>query len=320
MANGDLYPNIEPYDHGMLAVRDGNELYWEVCGNPRGKPAVVLHGGPGSGCSTGQRRYFDPAAYRIVLFDQRQCGRSTPHASDPATDLSTNTTEHLIADIERLREHLGIERWLVWGGSWGATLALAYAERHPQRVSEILLVAVTNTRHSEIEWLYYGAGAFFPEQWERFRDAVPEANRAGDLVEAYRRLLEDPDPAVRLKAANDWCDWEWALVSIDPGAKPEPRRLTPEFRLAAARIITHYFSHDAWLEDGILLREAGKLAGIPGVMVHGRFDVGSPLITAWQMAKAWPDAELVVVNEAGHSASDPGMSESIVAALDRFAD
>lgn len=174
MANCELYPNIEPNEHGMLAVGDGNELYWEVRGNPQGKPAVVLHGGPGSGCSASQRRYFDPAAYRIVLFDQRQCGRSTPHASDPAMDLSTNTTDHLIADIERLREHLGIERWLVWGGSWGATLALAYAERHPQHVSEIVLVAVTNTRHSEIQWLYTGVGALFPEQWERFRDASPK--------------------------------------------------------------------------------------------------------------------------------------------------
>lgn len=315
----ELYPKIEPYDHGMLDVGDGNLVYWETCGNPHGKPAVVLHGGPGSGCSTGVRRFFDPSAYRTVLFDQRGCGRSTPHASDPRTDLSVNTTEHLLADIEGLRQHLGIDRWLVFGGSWGSTLGLAYAERNPQRVTAIVLVGVTTTRRSEIDWLYRGVAPLFPAQWARFRAGAPTAERDGDLVEAYYRLLRDPDPEVRAKAARDWCEWESALVAVDPDAKPEPRRLQPAFQMAFARIVTHYFRHNAWLEDGILLRNAGALTGIPGVMVQGRLDLGGPLVTAWELAQAWPDGELVVVSGAGHSSGDPGMSEAVIAATDRFA-
>jgi proline iminopeptidase len=304
----------------MLEVGDGNHVYWEVCGNPDGKPAVVLHGGPGSGCSTGMRRYFDPRAYRIVLFDQRGCGRSTPHASDPATDLTVNTTRHLIADIELLRQHLGVDRWLVFGGSWGSTLGLAYAQRHPHRVSEIVLIGVTTTRRSEIDWLYREVAPLFPEQWARFRAGVPAAERDGDLVEAYHRRLHSPDPAVRAKAAKDWCDWESALVSIDPDARREPRRLQPAFQLAFARIVTHYFRHNAWLEDGILLRQAVSLAGIPGVMIQGRLDLAGPLVTAWELAQAWPGGELVIVNGAGHSSTDPGMSEAVVAATGRFAE
>ena len=315
----ELYPEIEPYDHGMLDVGDGNFVYWEVCGNPDGKPAVVLHGGPGSGCSTRARRYFDPSAYRIVLFDQRSCGRSTPHASDPATDLSVNTTKHLLADIELLRRHLGIDRWLVFGGSWGSTLGLAHAERHPQRASEIILFGVGTTRRSEIDWLYRGVAPLFPEQWSRFRTGVPAGERDGDLIEAYHRLLNDPDPAVCAKAAKDWCDWESALLSVDPDVKPDPERLQPAFQVAFARIVTHYFRHNAWLDDGILLREAASLAGTPGVMIHGRLDLEAPLVTAWELAQAWPDGELVIVSGAGHSYTDPGMSGALVAATDRFA-
>lgn len=314
-----LYPEIEPYDHGMLEVGNGNLMYWEVCGNPKGKPAVVLHGGPGSGCSTDVRRYFDPGAYRIVLFDQRGCGRSTPHASDPSTDLSANTTEHLLADIERLRQHLGIDRWLLFGSSWGSTLGLAYAERNPHRVTEIVLAGVTTTRRSEIEWLYRGVAPLFPEQWARFRAGVPPLEGDGDLVEAYHRLLQNPDPDIHLKAAKDWCEWESALVSVDPDAKPDPRRSQPTFQLAFARIVTHYFRNAAWLEDGILLRQAGSLAGISGIMVHGRLDLGSPLVTAWELAQVWPDGELVIVVGAGHASTDPGMSEALIAGTDRFA-
>ena len=314
-----LYPEIEPYAHGMLDVGDRNRVYWEICGNPSGKPAVVFHGGPGSGCSTETRRYFDPTAYRVVLFDQRGCGRSTPHASDPATNLSVNTTEHLLNDSERLRDHLSIDRWLLFGGSWGSTLALAYAERHPHRVTEIVLAAVTTTRRAEIDWLYRGVAPLFPAQWARFRAGVPAAERDGDLVAAYYRLLQDPDPAIRTKAAQDWCAWEAALVSVDPDAAPETRRLQPAFQLAFARIVTHYFHHSAWLEDGVLLRRASTLARIPGILVHGRLDLGSPLVTAWELAQAWPSSELVVVGGAGHSSTDPGMSEALVAATDRFA-
>jgi len=231
-----LYPEIEPYDHGMLDVGDGNLVYWEVCGNPQGKPAVVLHGGPGSGCSTGVRRYFDPQAYRIILFDQRGCGRSTPHASDLRTDLSVNTTAHLLADMEQLRQHLGTDQWLLFGGSWGSTLGLAYAERHPQRVTAMVLGSVTTTRRAEIDWLYRGVAPLFPAQWARFRAGVPPAERDGDLVAAYHRLLQDLDPAIHMQAAQDWCAWESALVSVDPEAKPDPQRLQPAFQLAFAHI------------------------------------------------------------------------------------
>ncbi len=223
----DCYPEIEPYEHGMLDVGDGQRVYWEVCGNPDGKPAVALHGGPGSGCTPGYRRNFDPDAYRIVLFDQRGAGRSTPHASDPATGLAVNTTHHLIADIELLREHLGIQRWLVWGASWGATLALAYAQRHPQRVSEIVLASVTMTRPADIQWLYHGVGRFFPAEWARFRAGVPEADRDGDLVAAYHHLLNNADPEVREQAARDWMNWEDAVVSLEEGHQPHPRYRAP---------------------------------------------------------------------------------------------
>lgn len=314
-----LHASIEPYDRGLLDVGGGNRIYWEVSGNPRGKPAVVLHGGPGSGSSSAVRRFFDPEAYRVVLFDQRGCGRSTPHASDERADLAANTTWHLLADIELLRRHLVIDRWLVFGGSWGSTLGLAYAERSPQRVSEIVLVGVTTTRRSEIDWLYRGVAPLFPEQWRRFRAGVPESARDGDLVEAYHRLLHDPDPAVRAGAARDWHDWEAALLSADPKARPPSQWSQPEYRMARARIVTHYFRHAAWLEEGALLRDAGALAGIPGVMVQGRLDLAAPLVTAWELDQAWAEGELVIVRGAGHSPADRGMSEAITAATDRFA-
>ena len=313
----ELYPSIEPYEHGMLDVGDGQRLYWEICGSPTGKPAVVLHGGPGSGCTPGLRRFWDPTAYRIVLFDQRGSGRSVPHASDPAVDLTTNTMPQLIADIERLREHLNLERWLVWGGSWGTTLALAYAERYPERVSEVVLVSVTMTRPGDIHWLYIGVGRFFPEEWARFRDGVPVDARKGDLVAAYYRLLNHPDLAVRQKAARDWCEWENAVTSLEPGYKRNARYDDPRFRMAFARIVTHYFHHRAWLEDGVLLREAHRLAGIPGVLIHGRLDLGSPAITAWELALAWPDAELEFVGT-GHTGGDE-MNGRLIAATNRFA-
>jgi proline iminopeptidase len=313
----ERYPEIEPYEHEMLDVGDDQRLYWEVCGNRNGKPALVLHGGPGSGCTPGLRRYFDPGAYRIVLFDQRGSGRSVPHASDPSVDLSSNTTHNLIRDIELLREVVGVERWLVWGISWGATLALAYAESHPQRVTEIVLGSVTMTRPADIHWLYHGVGRFLPEEWACFRDGVPEPERDGDLVAAYYRLLNDPLQVVREKAARDWCDWEDAVVSLGPGHQRNPRYDDARFRMAFARIVTHYFHHHAWLEDGVLLRDAHRLAGIPGALVHGRLDIGSPSITAWELAQAWPDAELRLV-ATGHTGGDD-MTECLVAATDRFA-
>ena len=314
-----LYPEIEPYQHGLLDVGDGNRVYWEACGNPSGKPVVVLHGGPGSGCTAGMRRFFDPRAYRVVLFDQRGCGRSTPHASEFSTNLSVNTTAHLLQDIEQLRAHLGIEKWLVYGGSWGSTLALAYAESNPSRATEIVLVGVTMTRRAEIDWLYRGIAPLFPEQWERFRAGVPASERDGDLVAAYYRLLQNPDPVVRARAAQDWHDWEAASLSTDPRAAPPPAWSDPRFRMARARIVTHYFHHNAWLEDGILLGKAGSLADIAGIMIHGRRDLAAPLVTACELKRAWKNADLVVVSEAGHSWSDPGMTEALLAATDRFA-
>jgi proline iminopeptidase len=311
------YPEIEPFEQGMLGVGDGQHVYWEVCGDPNGKAAVVLHGGPGSGCTPRLRRYFDPGAYRIVLFDQRGAGRSVPHASDPTVDLSSNTTSHLIADIELLREHMGVEHWLVFGSSWGATLALAYAEQNPRRVTDVVLASVTMTRPADIHWLYHGVGRFFPREWARFRDGVPASERDGDLVPAYYRLLNDPDPAVRDKAARDWCDWEDAVVSLEPGYEPNPRYEDPRFRMAFARIVTHYFHHHAWLEDGILLRDASRLAGIPGVLVHGQLDLGSPAITAWELAQAWDGAELHLVGT-GHTGGEE-MEDHLVAATNGFA-
>lgn len=313
----ELHPRIEPYEHGMLDVGDGNHLYWETCGNPAGKPAVVLHGGPGSGATPAWRRLFDPAAYRIVLLDQRGCGRSTPDVGDPETSLAANTTAHLIADVELLRRRLGIDKWLVLGGSWGATLGLAYAERHPERVSEIVLFSVTNTTRREVEWITRDMGRIFPEEWAGFRDAVPEPERDGSLVDAYARMLADPDPAVRELAAREWCRWEDVHVATVPGAKPNPRYQDPLFRLRFARLVTHYWRHAAFLEDGALLRDAGKLAGIPGVLVHGRLDISGPVDTAWRLAQAWPDAELVLLGEDGHGLSTDA-EQAVLAATDRF--
>ncbi|MBB6348131.1 prolyl aminopeptidase [Nonomuraea muscovyensis] len=314
-----MFPPIEPYDHGHLDTGDGHLVYWEVCGNPEGKPALVVHGGPGSGCGPGSRRRFDPERYRIILFDQRNCGRSLPHASDPAADLSTNTTHHLIADMERLREHLGVDTWLLYGGSWGSTLMLAYAETHPERVSEMVITGVTMTRRSEIDWLYRGVGRFFPEQWQRFREGVPEADRDGDLLAAYARLVSDPDPAVREKATHDWLAWEDAVISLEVNGTPNAYSDRPDAsRLAFVRICSHYFSNAAWLEEGVLLRDAHRLAGIPGVLIHGRFDLGGPLENAWQLAQAWPDARLVVVPDSGHTGSET-MHKEIAAALAEFA-
>ncbi|MCH6160722.1 prolyl aminopeptidase [Streptomyces marispadix] len=318
-----LHPPIEPYDHGMLDVGDGNRIYWEVCGNPDGKPALVVHGGPGSGCGTVARRRFDPDRYKVVLFDQRQCGRSTPHAADPSTDLTSNTTGHLVADMELLRRHLDIERWLLFGGSWGSTLILAYAQRHPDRVSEIVIPAVTTTRRSEIDWLYRGARLFFPEEWRRFRDAVPEAGRDAtlpDVLAAYAERMADLDPAVRAEAAHEWCRWEDTVLSMEtPSDAEKPFSDRPDAaRHALVRIAAHYFSNGAWLEEGALIREAGRLANIPAVLIHGRFDMGGPLATAWELARAWPGARLVVVEDAGHLGSD-AMSAEIRTALDEFA-
>ena len=314
-----LFPAIEPYAQGLLPVSDGNRIYWETCGNPDGKPALVLHGGPGSGHSTGQRRLFDPEAYRVVQFDQRGCGRSTPHASALETDLKNNTTWKLVEDIESLREHLGIERWLVLGGSWGSTLALAYAELHAARVTELILFGVTTGRHSEFNWLFRGGVAgLFPEQWERLRTAVPVGDRGGDLVEVYHRLLHDPNPETRQRAAFEWCLWESATPEWPPATGLSPRFEDPDYAMAFARLVTHYVRHNTWLDDGALLRGADTLAGIPGVMVNGRFDFQAPIGNAWELSRVWPQAELTVVDNAGHAANQ-AIALELVRATGRFA-
>lgn len=316
-----LYPRIEPHTGGMLDVGDGHRIWWEESGNPAGKPALLMHGGPGGAPWTGARRWFDPERYRIVGFDQRMAGRSTPSASEPMRPLAANTTHHLIDDIERLRTHLGIDRWLVCGASWGVTLGLAYAQRFPERVTEMVLVSITMTRPGDIRWLYHDAGRFFPAEWRRFRDGAAAAGGAvgdTDLVAAYHHLLhEHPDASVRERAARDWCDWEDAVVSLEEGWTPNPRYQDAAFRMAFARIVTHYFHHAAWLDDGELLRNAGRLSGIPGVLVHGRLDISGPPDVAWLLAEAWPGSELHLVRT-GHVGGDP-MTAPVIDATDRFA-
>lgn len=310
-------PPVEPYDSGMLPTEDGQRIYWETVGNQDGVPGLYLHGGPGSGCSARARTVFDRSAYRVVLFDQRGCGRSRPSASDPATVLDTNTTAHQIEDIERLREHLGVERWVVYGVSWGVTLGLAYAQKHPARVVGMVLAAVTAGRRREIDWVTRDMGRVFPREWERFRDAVPEAERAGSLSAAYARLLADPDAGVREAAARSWCMWEDTHVSLMPGWEPDPRFEDPAFRFLFARLVTHYWSNDCFLTGGEeVLSNMPALAGIPAVLLHGRYDVSSPLDTAWSLHRAWPASELIVLGDAGHGGS--GFAEARAAALERF--
>ena len=292
---------------------------WETCGNPDGKPAVVLHGGPGSGCTDWHRRLFDPAAYRVVLLDQRGCGRSTPHAGRDDAGLDANTTWHLIADIETLREQLRIERWLVWGGSWGSVLGLAYAQRHPQRVTEMVLWGIGTARRSEEDWLFRGGlSMFFPREWQRLVDELPEHER-DDAVAGYRRLLADDDPAVRRRAADAWCLWESATPDWPPRSGLASRFADPDYAMAFSRLVTHYAHHHLWIEDGGLLRGMDALAGVPAALVQGRFDLQGPLASAWALHQAWPGSELVVVENAGHSPGGPAMRAALIAASDRFA-
>ena len=314
----DLYPPTSPYDTGFLDTGDGNRIYYEQLGNPAGKPALNVHGGPGAGAPRKPTQAWDPDSYRVIRFDQRNCGRSTPHASDPAADMSLNTTQHLIEDMERLREHLHIDRWLLNGASWGVTLILAYAQQHPDRVSAIIVPAVTMCRRSELDWLYRGAGRFYPEAWDRFRDAVPEDERDGDLLAAYSRLMENPDRAVRAKAAAEWLAWEDAVVSGEPNGTPgmySDREVDDQ--IAFVRICSHFFSNGVWLAEDQLLHNADKLAGIPGVLVHGRHDMGCPVQTAWELAKAWPDARLHIIEDSGHGGSDT-MSQTTRTAIEEF--
>ncbi|OZF46075.1 prolyl aminopeptidase [Rhodococcus sp. 14-2470-1b] len=340
----DLYPAIEPYASGHLDVGDGQQIYWETSGNPDGLPVLFVHGGPGGGTGPAQRRYFDPEQYRIVLFDQRGCGKSRPHIADRSgaggttpgwdrsgaggttqgwdmrVDWAVNTTGKLVGDIEKLRAHLGVDTWLVFGGSWGSTLSLVYAQTHRDRVTGLILRGIFLLRRSEIDWYYNGgAGHLFPEQWEKFLAPVPEAERHSDLVEVYHRLLNSDDRDVATAAAIAWSSWEAATSYLLPRPEQIASNEDPRFALAFAGIENHYFRNDGFLRENQLLEDAHLLAGIPGVIVQGRYDVVCPATSAWALHRAWPDAELTIVDDAGHSASEPGIIHHLVEATDRFA-
>ncbi|HVI04291.1 MAG TPA: prolyl aminopeptidase [Enhygromyxa sp.] len=310
----DFYPEIEPYQTGMLRVSDLHTIYWEVSGNPEGKPVVFVHGGPGGGTDPKQRRFFDPKAYRIVLFDQRGCGQSTPHAC-----LEANTTWDLVADMEALREHLGIARWQVFGGSWGSTLALAYAERHPERVTELVLRGIFMLRRKELEWFYQsGASAIFPEAWEPYLAQIPPAER-DDMITAYYRRLTSDDAVVRQAAAKAWSVWEASTSFLHQRPEHILHAGEDEFALAFARIECHYFIHGGFLEgEDQLLRDIDRIRAIPGVIVQGRYDVVCPMMSAWELSRAWPEAALHVVDDAGHSAFEPGIVDRLIRATDGF--
>ena len=309
-----LYPPIEPYETGMLDVGDGHSLYWERCGTPGAKPAVFLHGGPGSGCSPKQRQQFDPKKYDVLLFDQRGCGRSTPFAS-----LEDNSTWHLVADIERLRELAGVDQWMVFGGSWGSTLGLSYAQTHPARVTELVLRGIFLFRQSEVDWLYkYGASELYPEGWQDFVGLVQEGER-GDVVEAYYRRLTSEDSATRLAAAKAWSMWEGLTVTLLPDPQMLKEFTEDQHAIAVARIECHYMRNLGWLDDDQLLENAHKLKGIPGVIVQGRHDCCTPPSAAWALKQAWPEVELEIVPDGGHLFTEPGITDGLVRATDRFA-
>ncbi|KQZ33043.1 proline iminopeptidase [Mesorhizobium sp. Root552] len=309
-----LYPEIEPFDSGMLDVGDCHTIYWERVGTKGAKPAMFLHGGPGGTISPRHRRLFDPKLYDVILFDQRGCGKSTPNAS-----IDANTTWHLVADIERLREMAGFDKWLVFGGSWGSTLALAYAETHPERVSELVVRGIYTLTRAELDWYYqFGVSQMFPEKWERFLAPIPEAER-GDMMAAYRKRLVGSDRKAQVEAAIAWSEWEGQTITLLPEPETSDVFGEADYAIAFARIENHYFVHAGWLEEGQLLRDAGKLKDIPGVIIHGRYDMPCPAHYAWQLHKAWPKAEFFLIEGAGHAYSEPGILDRLIYATDKFA-
>lgn len=309
-----LYPEIEPFDSGFLNVDARHRMYYEQCGNPQGKPVVILHGGPGAGCGAKIRRFHDPRAYRIILLDQRGAGRSTPHA-----DLVDNTTWTLVADIEKLREHLGIDRWQVFGGSWGSTLALAYAEKHPECVSELVMRGIFLLRRWELEWFYQeGCSRLFPDAWEKYLEPIPEVER-GDIISAYHRRLTSDDESVRLEAAQAWSIWEASTSFMLQDEDFINSHNDAHFALSFARIENHYFVNGGFFEvEGQLLRDAHKLKGIPGVIVHGRYDVVCPIANAWDLHKVWPEAKLMISPTSGHSAFEAENASALIEATDSY--
>ncbi|NTE85713.1 prolyl aminopeptidase [Agrobacterium rubi] len=314
---GALYPKITPYETGFIDVSGGQSIHFSLSGTPEGKPVLLLHGGPGSGMSASARRYFDPSKYRIIQFDQRGCGLSLPPASQTLAD---NTTHHLISDIEQLRTTLGVDTWHLYGASWGSTLALAYAQNFPNRVMAIILAGVTTTRKSEIDWLYQGLRLFLPEAWEQFMLSIPDGLSKDDPVAAYYALLTDADPTVRLHAAKAWHAWEACSLSFTSPTTMPGQWMDDAFILTRARLCAHYFHHRAWLDDGTLLRNAYKLTGVQGFLVQGRQDLQGPPATAYALSKNWPGSQLMILEEAGHSANDRGMAEMIISISDRLID
>jgi proline iminopeptidase len=311
-----LYPEIEPYDSGHLQVSAVHELYYEQCGNPKGKPVVFFHGGPGAGLIPDYRRFFDPAAYRVILFEQRGAGRSQPHAS-----LDDNTTWHLVGDIERIREHFGVEQWLVFGGSWGSTLALAYAETHPERVTALVLRGIFLCRPKEIRWFYedsQGASAIFPETWEQYVRIIPETER-GDMINAYYKRLTSDDASVRLEAAQAWSIWEGSALRLLPDQKMIDDFSQPDKAIALARIECHFFVNNCFFDtDNYLIEHVDRIRHIPGVIVHGRYDIVCPVMNAWDLHRAWPEATLKIIPDAGHAATEPGIADALIQATDSF--
>ncbi len=309
-----LYPGIEPFDSGMLDVGDGHKIYWERVGTRGARPAVFLHGGPGGGMSPKHRRLFDPARYDVILFDQRGCGRSTPNAS-----LEANTTWHLVADIERLREKFGFDKWLVFGGSWGSTLALAYAQTHPQRVGALILRGIYTLSRAELDWYYqFGVSEMFPDKWERFLAPIPPAER-GNMMTAYRKLLTGTDRARQIEAAKAWSKWEGETITLLPEPETSDPFAQEDYAVAFARIENHYFVHGGWLRERQLLDDAHRLNGIPGVIIHGRYDMPCPARYAWELHKGWPEAEFFLIEGAGHAYSEPGILDRLIYATDKFA-
>jgi len=308
----ELYLEIEPHSAGMLELDRLHRMYWEQSGNPAGSPVVFLHGGPGAGSAPAHRRFFDPAHYRIVIFDQRGAGRSTPLG-----ELRDNTTPRLVADIERLRAHLGIDRWLVFGGSWGSTLALAYGETHPERCAGLILRGIFLCRQSEIDWFLYGLRNLFPEAWHAYAGAIPE-NERGDLLAAYYQRLTDPDPKVHMPAARAWSIYEGSCSTLLPSAETVAYFAGDVVALGLSRIEAHYFRHGIFLPENSLLNNIGRVRNIPGVIVQGRYDAVCPIVSADDVHRAWPEAEYIIVPDAGHSAWEPGICAELVRATERF--
>jgi proline iminopeptidase len=312
MTHPELYPEIEPYAHGRLDLDPRHVMYWEQSGNPKGLPVLFLHGGPGAGASPTHRRFFDPTAYRIVIFDQRGSGRSTPLGA-----LEDNTTPHLIRDIEALRRHLGIDRWVVFGGSWGSTLALAYGQAHPERCLAFVLRGIFLSRPSEIEWFVNGIRSIYPEAWRAFAEPIPASER-GDLLEAYHRRLVHPDPSVHLPFARTWSRYEGACSTLLPNPELVAQFASDSHALGLARIEAHYFVNGSFLPDGGLIADIDRIRRIPTVIVQGRYDMVCPIVTADELVRAWPEAEYTVVPDAGHSALEPGVRVQLLRATDRL--